>query len=699
MRKSICVALSVAILILIRTELAIAYDDQQTHPALTDKAILLSNFDSYLKETFGSQFPNGIASTVNGIPVINVVNEGSKLEDASPDAWKCRRSTHFFNPLVEPWRLAGLSDVGETFCLEYEVDNGPTRYSALTWATGIETYDGPVMPRNNQQMGWDNARNYLYSALTLTKGTDRESNFAKTFQAVGQVLHLLQDMGVPAHVRNDFLNSHIYTNLSNPYEAYVKQNTSLIENLAKTDVEGYIPAFTDNRLTSFWDTDQTPAVFTDPTLQNKSGLAEYTNANFVSEGTLITNSSNSFPYPSLTTSVTTTTVNIEDPFVEGWTIPRTYYEKTNDWDTGYLLAGTSALDLYQASPLGESVPPIPPLDKKVHADYAQHILPRVVAYSTALLDYFFRGTLDVMFPEQAVYAIVDGSADPQQFTTIKARVKNRTPDEEMGAGTLVAVAKYKKRTDYQPDLSADPPTAESREADFSYSVSASIDIVSLPSLTEFTFDFSQNPIPAGITDLSLFVVFKGTLGNEIDNAVAVGMEDLYEPQHLTIWNATDRFYLDGQLVTREDIIGDSTLLAKVDHDGNGSPDERINRYYVYAYLGFGSYAQNSSYQVWYNSIPPGRYGRILVLADSEYWIHVRWTTSEGVKDSYYNIYDGTVNAEYNGMFYSEQVYSFRDILQHGWMGYAEYYPDNTGIWEAPWPAAADLAPYPTDLVQ
>ncbi len=193
MRKSIYVALSVSLLILIRIEFVVAYDDRQTHPALTDKAVSISNLDSYLKQQFGSQFPSGAASRINGKRVIDIVTEGSKLEDASPDLWKCRRSTHFLNPLVQPWRLAGLSNIPETFCLGYEVDNGPTRYSALTWATGYETYDGPIITRNNQQMGWDNARGYFYSALTSTAITDRETNLAKTFQ-VGQVMHLLQTM-------------------------------------------------------------------------------------------------------------------------------------------------------------------------------------------------------------------------------------------------------------------------------------------------------------------------------------------------------------------------------------------------------------------------------------------------------------------------------------------------------------------------
>jgi hypothetical protein len=64
------------------------------------------------------------------------------------------------------------------------------------------------MARDRQDMGWDNARNYFYSALTEIDPLKRDDNYVKTFRSVGQVLHLLQDMAVPAHVRNDFQSHH-----------------------------------------------------------------------------------------------------------------------------------------------------------------------------------------------------------------------------------------------------------------------------------------------------------------------------------------------------------------------------------------------------------------------------------------------------------------------------------------------------------
>ena len=84
------------------------------------------------------------------------------------------------------------------------------------------------------------------------------------------------------------------------------------------------------------------------------------------------------------------------------------------------------------------------LDDNVHNTYAKELLPRAVGYSAGLLNYFFRGTLEITAPDTYVYSIIDGSSNPQQFTKIKAKVMNTTPNEQIQAGVLQAVAKYKK---------------------------------------------------------------------------------------------------------------------------------------------------------------------------------------------------------------------------------------------------------------
>jgi len=427
MKKSVMLCIIYIAITIIASRSAIGYDDKITHPDISSIAIRNSHLDEYLKDDLG--FSAGIQTKVpsnSNDDIFFLLKKGSKLEDHP----MCRASNHFHNPLL-PWDQSQLDDssgftswVIHTWCTEQGwLDQN--RKSAITWATGYETYNGPIVLRTKQEMGWDNARSYFYSALTSTTNINKEASFVKTFEAVGQVMHLLQDMAVPAHVRNDFLNSHVYTGGSNPYELYVKRNQNLVSGL--TDTQIITPAFTNPRPTDFWDTTDgtalVPPQISDTSLQTKAGLAEYTNANFVSEGTLISNASNAFHYPALT-SVQTTTIDIADPFVNGWTIPRTYYEKVRDWDTGYLLAGTGFLDVYQGSPLGESVPPIPPLDKYVHNDYAKRLIPRAVGYSAGLLNYFFRGTLEISAPDQFVYAMADGSMTPHQFTTVKAKVRN-----------------------------------------------------------------------------------------------------------------------------------------------------------------------------------------------------------------------------------------------------------------------------------
>ena len=123
------------------------------------------------------------------------------------------------------------------------------------------------------------------------------------------------------------------------------------------------------------------------------GLAEYTNANFFSEDRIFTENDvdppKRFPYPNRA-SVTEQDFDVS---VRGSTVKRRYFVKTADGATGYRLATVGLLRDYQQrfnldwTRFRES----PALDEAVYRDYAQRLVPRAVAYSTALLDYFFRG--------------------------------------------------------------------------------------------------------------------------------------------------------------------------------------------------------------------------------------------------------------------------------------------------------------------
>lgn len=312
--------------IVLQSNILYGYDDQVTHPEITRKAASdVSNLNAYLKTSLG--FSTGLDShlpsdsTDPNRTILKLLTGGSTAEDYP----LCRATNHFHNPL-KSWDRAGISTISWPLCPSWDVTSYSTRHSALTWATGFASYNGPIINRTNQQMGWDYARDDYYSAMISNNNTAREDYFAKTFQSVGQVMHLLQDMAVPAHVRNDFWNSHVWTGGANPYELYVKNHSDLITNLTKEQITGVMPAFTSARQTDYWDTSDgsviVPVQILDPSFQSKAGLSEFTNANFVSEGTLFSNSTE-FEYPKKSSTVEVV-YNIPDPFSPGATVKRPY---------------------------------------------------------------------------------------------------------------------------------------------------------------------------------------------------------------------------------------------------------------------------------------------------------------------------------------------------------------------------------------
>ncbi|WLE97331.1 MAG: hypothetical protein QTN59_00555 [Candidatus Electrothrix communis] len=100
--------------------------------------------------------------------------------------------------------------------------------------------NGLSTPSEDEGRNWVVARKEYYAALTYSEPQFREIVFAETFQTLGYIMHLLQDMAVPAHTRNDFSQGHIrvigcpdddktcFTNsvkwIGNKFEGYVRDN-------------------------------------------------------------------------------------------------------------------------------------------------------------------------------------------------------------------------------------------------------------------------------------------------------------------------------------------------------------------------------------------------------------------------------------------------------------------------------------------
>ncbi|HSO17959.1 MAG TPA: hypothetical protein VLT88_00790 [Desulfosarcina sp.] len=458
------------------------------------------------------------------------------------------------------------------------------------------------------------------------------------------------------------------------------------------------------------DTDQYDGA--NPSTAISLGLAEYTNANFFSDDTIFTEARDpddphAFPYPAKAAT------NIQ-AYIDKDMLPATIVARDGIEDTGFWIAKTDGQEpidhfvkptyfTYDTSPdtHADLYFRLFYLDEQCHRDYAEKLIPRAVGYSAALIDYFFRGTIAIAPPQEGIYAIIDGGMDDQRFEVVKARLHNTTPDEKMLEGTLVAVARYTRRIDYVPDLSAnEPPTADSREEAFTYSVSAPIDIASLTgdagSAQPFAFDFSADPIPAGITDLFLQVIFKGTLGGEIGTAVAVGAADLFEPTHIDAWNLTDRFYMQGRLTTAEELRADPGLVDDLNDD---CPHVAafLDPFPMDIRIGFSaSPLQPPVYLAEFTALAPGRYGRLVVLVprpDATMHLRRSWPAL-GFEQTTRSIVAGATNQEEDDGFVNTAVYRFRGTTTHRYSGYLFYCPDLAGLLAEDFPAAADAEPAP-----
>ncbi len=199
----------------------------------------------------------------------------------------------------------------------------------------------------------------------------------------------------------------------------------------------------------------------------------------------------------------------------------------------------------------------------------------------------------------------------------------------MGPGTVMAIARYRLRTDYQNNLSTDPPAKEDVEKNITLSFSEPIDVASIPSDTplQLVFDFSADPIAAGITDLYVMVIFHGQMEGVEDPIAAIGFKDLYEPHHILRWNNTDWFFIDNQWLTSTDIRASSPLMDFVD-ENCWYMEPYIDPMDIELFVGFSAEQQDAPvYVVHYQNIPPGRFGRLIALSDAEQiWMHARSVT-------------------------------------------------------------------------
>lgn len=540
MRKAIYLTV-IAYILKVSISFALSTDTHQfINTQITTKIMNGFSLDLYLKEQLN--LPDGVtmqlSSSISGdtFQIFDWLRIGGLYEDKPP--WVApylRSANHFHDPITDKG-FTGL----------------PPGDSAIVWSQ---------KPIDQQWIGghysWLDSRDNFYMALTSVNKTVREEKLAETFRGVGQLMHLIQDMSVPEHARNDYHALPAYeewladnNSIAADILSYSSSNPTYPDSILLLNVSPFSNAIVP--IANLFDTNQYTGSSAAGTTSATFGLSEYTSANFFSPDTIF---DSSYPYPGW--SGVQEYDEIIDPITGK---KRTYMRKTADGELIEHLATSRWFYKYLPAELKSSGLK---LDDKVYADYAQKLVPRAVGYSAALLDYFFRGIIELSLPAQGVYAT---AAPDGTFTEIRVNAKNTTATgEEMSNGTFQLVVKY--------NLSLDDPFQSilvdlGPDTYISVPEKNSVAAISRTIPTELVFELSTSPIPLWAANISIQVVFKGKLGNEID-AVAVGYGDISEPTPVDVYNNTDYTCLNSTWYRYDD----PAAMAIVDSNADGIADK------------------------------------------------------------------------------------------------------------------------------
>jgi hypothetical protein len=484
---------------------------------------------------------------------------------------------HFYNPLTNN----GLTDKQGNILGQSLVERATDSSNEWSYQMAKELFYA-ALTGNNTGINFWRMRDHKLGAGVIEKKRDmsekeREEFFAWTFQSLGHTLHLLADASVPAHTRNDGHSGRFIPFLiwdPEPYESWTDDNPEKLKDYYNGDGSAPWTGWQDHSEIQvpdvFIDTERLNAGTSEPFTDLDQGLAEYSHANFLSKDTVFDSGLPSTlsglhelaypPYEKLGDSVF-----IEDKYEKLGdsvfiAVKRFVYVASRHAGgpehfarCGILWHIKNSVFFPDYTPALPDYTPLTAIlytvdDDLVNKDYAEKLIPRAVGYSAGLLDYFFRGRLEISLPETGAYSVIsdpDSLDNPsaQGFETIRVCVKNVSAEgEDMSGGKLTAVVKYRlsRGNPFQ-----NPPALTSDE--FYYVTGETGDNLAVPRDSPATFEISLNgPVPLWSTDVYIYLVYRGKLGTEADG-VAVGFKDISEPTPLWLFNATDKICLFGDI--------------------------------------------------------------------------------------------------------------------------------------------------------
>jgi hypothetical protein len=515
MRRSHLCKFCIIVIILISPVFVYAFDTK-SHKNINELAAQVTpSLDNYLKNTLGLLLGMDTVLYNNwnmGMRVLDWITEGGAAED---QLWfrnllgetlggLFRSIRHFHQPL-RTWDQAGLKK---------------SVSSSIYWAQDKDQWPG-------RKSSWFDGRNSYLTALLSPTDKQRQDYFSETFQTVGQLMHLVSDAASVPHVRDEI---HIF---SRNFETFIGENSDIIGGFFEFE-KTILQQPTNDTLAPvpiawLWDTNRYNGTNPPGDSEKEIGLAEFTNANFFSEGTI---SKMPFVNPELPL-----------PAIDGLVLGRTEIDSRTGKTARYLSKvndGVGVVHMVRVDSLYDSEASFDyALDDWVYQDYAAYLLPRAIGYSAGILDYFFRGKIKIEAPDRFVYALAkyeEGNAGA--FTKMRFKVSNdteypNTDENSQGPGQMWAVVRYRKPV--SGNL-FENPYAGLTEPYYAVSSPQSVDLSR--NSQELLFDFIANPIPTNSADIFLWVVWQGKLGQE-DGAIMVGGKDLLEPDPLTFGNASD----------------------------------------------------------------------------------------------------------------------------------------------------------------
>jgi hypothetical protein len=508
-----------------------------------------------------------------------------------------------------------------------------SRRNHFTYVDARENMWRALIGQHGRPSGVVNNEN---NSTRAADSVERLYRWSTTFRSLGDVIHLLQDGAQPQHVRND-PHSPFTSGERQAYEGYTnarvvgpgiaKVNAYVTEFFTQPGslhlpiaVTGSYPAVTFATPVRFFTT-RLKSDGSNVLPDNRYGLMDYTNRSFFTGGTLPGSPADAFLEPSNTIDSSYTAVL--QPCVAAANIAATITnlkckhlmhavpDSVNPSYADSLPSGFTSPPLLLQSMFSAVVPGSP--IARPHSGYSMGLeefqaqgnltIPRAIGYSAGMLNYFFRGTIDVETSSAGVLSVVNqgvahsmnqygypcvGGAPADGcaifgFTTLRIKLRNTTatmtesgtaasipqtmattaagdPTSSSFTGPyLVAVARYHRNQCYTPQLGGLPvkiysgtitnpsPTcangltrSDYQEISVSQSISVPAATLNGAALTEQLFDFSKDPIPVNATDLFLQIVYRGPLGQEQDG-IAIGTLDVPEPTFVAFWNNTDYF--------------------------------------------------------------------------------------------------------------------------------------------------------------